>query len=775
MQRRAHKPDSKWVRMCLRLAIGFSWALSLSCSQSASELTERLTAYIERQVADKKIPGLSIALVDGQDIVYASGFGRERNEVPASPETIYRVGSISKLYTDIAVMQFVEDGKLDLDTPVVEYLPEFRPKGEGVETITLRHLMAHRSGLVREPPVGNYFDDSEPAILTIVESLADTALVYPVGSRERYSNAAIVVVGAVVEAMAGKPFSDHIRESVLGPLGMSTSSFYRTQQIEQHAAKGLMWSYDGREFLAPTFDVLVPAGNLYSSVLEQAELVKALNRGGDPIVETATLERMFEPQFEGRFGLGFGLSEFEGRRAVGHSGAVYGFSSDLRVLPDEEIGVVSVASVDVTNDTVRRINDYALRLLLAAREGSSLPDWELTEPLDPAFQEQVSGTYRSDDLTIRLVRRAGQLWSEGVPYHRVPIRGSHHGYITDGRLTSGESIDFSQNAVTIAGKRYERIESELPPVLPQDWADLIGEYGWQHNTLFIFERYGQLCALIEWVFLYPLTEVSTDRFAFPDYGLYHGEEIRVERDASGQVGGVRAASILFPRRAKAEAGATFRIEPLQPVEELSAAALDAEPPEQPEGMIEPDLVDLTQLDPTIRLDIRYASTNNFMGAQFYPEPRAMLQRPAAQALVRAHQELGKSGYGLLIHDAYRPWYVTKMFWDATPGSMKDFVANPANGSIHNRGAAVDLTLYDHSTGEAVEMPSGYDEFSERAYPDYVGGTSRQRWLRDQLRSAMEEQRFSVNDREWWHFDHGDALRFPLLNLRHADLPPASTH
>jgi len=761
-------------RICNSIVIGCVWALSFGCSQSSTELAERLTDYIEFQVADKQIPGFSIALVDGQDIVYTRGFGRERDGVPASPETVYRVGSVSKLYTDIAVMQLVEQGKLDLDAPVVEYLPEFHPRGDGVETITLRHLMAHRSGLVREPPVGNYFDDSEPAIAAIVESLADTDLVYPVGSRERYSNAAIVVVGAVVQAAAGKPFADHIRETVLEPLGMATSSFARTPQVEQHAAEGLMWSYDGREFAAPTFDVLVPAGNLYSSVLDQAQLIKVLNRRGDPILSWEALQQMFEPQFESRFGLGFGLSDFEGHKTVGHSGAVYGFSSDLRVLPDERIGVVSVASLDVTNDTVRKINDYALRVLLAIREGAPLPDWERSEPPEPAFQEEVQGTYRSDDLTIRLVRRDGDLWSEGIPFHRVPIRRSGEGHVFDGRLTSGLPIDFADGGLTISDKRYERIESNLPLPPPQVRAEVIGEYGWPHNTLFILERYGELCALIEWVFLYPLTEVSTDRFAFPGYGLYHGEEILVERDSSNQVTGVRAASILFPRLPTAEAGSTFKIEPLKPVEELRQAALAAESPKQPEGLQEPELVDLTQLDPTIHLDIRYASTNNFMGEQFYPEPRALLQRPASEALVRAHQQLRSLGYGLLIHDAYRPWYVTKMFWDATPDSMKDFVANPENGSIHNRGAAVDLTLYDDATGEAVEMPSGYDEFSERAYPDYVGGTSRQRWLRELLRSAMEEQGFSVNAKEWWHFDHGDALRYPVLNRLHSELPRASS-
>jgi D-alanyl-D-alanine dipeptidase len=152
-----------------------------------------------------------------------------------------------------------------------------------------------------------------------------------------------------------------------------------------------------------------------------------------------------------------------------------------------------------------------------------------------------------------------------------------------------------------------------------------------------------------------------------------------------------------------------------------------------------------------------------MGERFYDTARAFLERPAAEALVRAHRRLAALGYGLLIHDAYRPWYVTWMFWRATPDSLKIFVADPASGSRHNRGAAVDVTLYNLATGAPVTMPSGYDEFSERAYPDYPGGTSRQRWLRDLLRATLEAEGFHVYQYEWWHFDFAGWERYPILN------------
>jgi D-alanyl-D-alanine dipeptidase len=116
----------------------------------------------------------------------------------------------------------------------------------------------------------------------------------------------------------------------------------------------------------------------------------------------------------------------------------------------------------------------------------------------------------------------------------------------------------------------------------------------------------------------------------------------------------------------------------------------SEPPKESGDFRGPDLVELTKLDPTIKLDIRYATTNNLFGTVFYTEPRAFLQRPAAEALVRVNRQVRRMGYELLVHDAYRPWYVTKVFWDATPAEKKLFVADPAKGSRHNRGAAVDL-------------------------------------------------------------------------------------
>ena len=215
--------------------------------------------------------------------------------------------------------------------------------------------------------------------------------------------------------------------------------------------------------------------------------------------------------------------------------------------------------------------------------------------------------------------------------------------------------------------------------------------------------------------------------------------------------------------------ASVRITPLRPVEELRAEALKQQPPREPGTFLKPNLVELVKLDPTIKLDIRYATTNNFLGTPLYTQARAFLQRPAAEALLRAHRELKVQGYGLIIHDGYRPWYVTKIFWDATPNDKKIFVADPGEGSKHNRGCAVDLSLYDLKTGIEVKMPSSYDEMTDRAYADYAGGTADERVRRALLRQAMEKQDFKVYPEEWWHFDYKDWKRYPILNVKFEDL------
>lgn len=221
---------------------------------------------------------------------------------------------------------------------------------------------------------------------------------------------------------------------------------------------------------------------------------------------------------------------------------------------------------------------------------------------------------------------------------------------------------------------------------------------------------------------------------------------------------------LSHRAAKSQPADTlYRIVPQHSSAELRALAAVSQPPKEAGPFRDPDLVDLAMLDTPLQFDIRYATENNFMGMAFYGSARAFLQRPAAEALERAAKKLADSGYGLIVFDGYRPWFVTKMFWDATPDSLKHFVAPPQNGSRHNRGAAVDVGLYHLDSGEPASMPSGYDEFTERAYADYAGGSEASRYHRDLLRRVMEEHGFAIYPYEWWHFDYRDWREYPIMN------------
>ncbi len=740
-----------------------------------SHFIGQLGNLIEREMTDKGLPALSIALVDGDNIVWAHGFGSADPEAstPATPETVYRMGSVSKLLTDIALMQLVEQEIVDLDADVSNYLPDFKPENPFDKPITLRQLISHRSGLVREPPVGNYFDPSQPDLATTVASLNGIPLVYPPDTKTKYSNAGVAVVGYLLERTRGVPFAEYMKDTILKPMGLTASSFDLEPEIERRLAKASMWTYDGRTFPAPVFQLGTgPAGNLYSTVLDLAKFLQFLFSGGrgpgGQILRPETIERMFTPTPTGHsYGIGFRVGSFDGHRSVGHGGAVYGFSTVLSALPDEKLGVVVVASLDVAHAAVQKITDFALRGLLAARDEKTIADPLFAEPISAGDARQLAGRYERANQSFSLVRRGRRLLFDDHRELLFELKASGDRLIADDRLGGGIAIERSsrEGELILGGNAFRRVPEVELVAVPPHWRGLFGEYGWKHNVLYIFEKDNRLHALIEWFFSYPLTEISENVFAFPDYGLYHGERLIFTRNDTGIATAVNAAQVEFARLPGGPGvGETFKIEPLLGASELRRRALSSSPPREAGDFRAPDLVDLVRLDPSVRYDIRYAGTNNFMGTPLYQESKAFMQRPAAEAVVRAHRALKAKGYGLLIHDAYRPWYVTKMFFDATPESMRGFVANPANGSRHNRGCAVDLTLYDLETGAPIEMVSGYDEFTDRAHPFYPGGTTASRRLRNLLREEMEAVGFTVYDLEWWHFDFKDWRKYPILNV-----------
>jgi CubicO group peptidase (beta-lactamase class C family)/D-alanyl-D-alanine dipeptidase len=369
-----------------------------------------------------------------------------------------------------------------------------------------------------------------------------------------------------------------------------------------------------------------------------------------------------------------------------------------------------------------------------------------------------AGHYDSPELGVSWsidVDKAHLVLSGPIPV--VEIAGSLESAMTDGFTAPGAFIRFTRDetgrvtgfdlsASRMKGIRFDRgpkldalSQRDLrpgpePPDAPDTLKPLIGDYGApaDSNPVTVFERGGELLEA-------------------------------KNAEAPSALTPAQARQISLPRRDYVSATGNFIVHPPRPVDELRRDALRATPPAEAGPFLTPDLVDIATLDPAIHLDVRYASTNNFLRTPVYTEARAFLQRPAADALIRILNKLKPLGYGLLIHDAYRPWFVTKIFWDATPPEGKIFVADPSQGSRHNRGCAVDLTLYDLATGKPIEMPGTYDEMSPRSFPTYLGGTSLERWHRELLRAAMESDGFSVYEAEWWHFDYKDWKRYPILN------------
>jgi serine beta-lactamase-like protein LACTB len=542
-----------------------------------------------------------------------------------------------------------------------------------------------------------------------------------------------------------------------------------------------MWTYQGREFPAPTFELgMAPAGSMYSTVTDLGRFLSVLFAGGqgpkERMLKKETLEEMWTPQFKksgekSDFGIGFRITDFEGRRKLGHGGAIYGFATELALLPDDKLGVVVIASKDVANAVTTHIADEALKLMLAVKQDKSLPKIEMTTAVDPGLASKLAGRYRCGEKIIDLIARGGKLWV--LPARggfRAELRSLGTDLIVDDVLDYGLKLTPEGDKLRVDKDVYERVAVAKPEPCPAKWLGLIGEYGWDHNTLYILEKDGKLHALIEWFFLYPLTEESESVYRFPGFGLYHDEKLIFTRDKSGKSTQVEAANVVFKRRhIDGEDGRTFKIEPRRSIADIRREALAAAPPSESGKFAKPDLVELIKLDDTIKLDIRYATTSNFLSTAFYRSAKAYLQRPAAEALLRVHKKLGDEGFGLLIHDGYRPWNVSKMFWEATPDAQRIFVADPSKGSRHNRGCAVDLTLYNRKTGTPIEMIGGYDEMSDRSYPEYLGGTSLQRWHRDLLRTAMEAEGFTVYEAEWWHFDYKDWKRYPILNRTFEEL------
>ncbi len=443
--------------------------------QLPDELSQKLASIIRQECLDKQLAAFSIVMTDDKQIIGEYHYGSKQEGKPGDAvngNTLYRTGSVGKTITDLAILVAMDHGKLDLDADVRTYLHEFHPVNPYNKPVTLKTLMTHQSGLVREPPTGNYFDNTGPTLEETVRSLDETTLLWEPGSKTKYSNAGLAVAGRVLEVVYGMPYARVIDSLVFRPLGMKTARVGFQEPVRKDLAIGYMWFPGKGSWEAPMFDLgMVPAGDLYASTNDMAAFMTGLMDPDRRPIPTELYNRMWRP-YSGKtnwqldVGLGFSLNgKYENDyKLARHGGAVYGYATELMILPEERLGVYAVTTKDVYNGVVQAIANWLLKAVLRYKKGMPLPDYELTSKPFTTLPDRLKG------------------------------------------CNQGETV--------------------------RELLKYTGTYGKLHNPLNICIIEGRLYARIEWFFLYPLTKVDSQTFLFPSYALYGYEKLTFKSDSN---------------------------------------------------------------------------------------------------------------------------------------------------------------------------------------------------------------------------------------------------
>lgn len=356
--------------MILALAI----SLGLAPQSPGQDLKTSLEPALVKLVEEQRLPGLAIGVVKDGKIIYSAGFGElSRGSGRAiTTKSIFHMASVSKPFTATAAVQLVEAGKLDLDAAISKYLPYFTLADEASKTITIRQALTHTSGF---PDVRDYEWDSpqhdEAAAERYVRSLSAERMIFEPGARLQYSNMAFDTMGDVIAKASGMSFDDYVKENILQPLGMNSSSFIHKETPEEHRSQGHSLFHTERIDLPPC-EIYpynrrhAPSSTLNSSVEDMCRWMLAnLNRGeldGTRILKEESYAEMWNGK-DGtpQIGLSWFLRDFRGQRMVDHSGGDTGFNSFCGLLPDARIGVVVMVNADISP-----VQELATAALLAA-------------------------------------------------------------------------------------------------------------------------------------------------------------------------------------------------------------------------------------------------------------------------------------------------------------------------------------------------------------------------------------------------------------------------
>ncbi len=476
-------------------------------------LKSNIAALMQKEMKRLRVPGASLALVDGQETVWAAGFGfaDRPGRGAATARTVFMIGSITKLFTATAIMQQVELGQLDLDRPVQDYVPEFSIKSRfpDAQPITVRHLMTHHSGI----PCDNLrrmwtksIDEQPESFHAVLDFLHSQYVASPPGRIFAYSNQAVSLLGVVLERVSEEPYAGYIQAHVLHPLGMESATLLPDDRVRPLLSKG--YSKAAGEWEGRIRDI--PAGGIYACANDMSRFIAMVNGQGslglNQILRPETLAEMFRPQNEGMpldFGFKIGLNwmlslpSLEEAGKVGwHDGGTRNFTSNLIVLPEQRLGVVILTNSPSGGILTHRIAEEALQLALREGRGIDLGQKETIQPARHATgKEGVAdlddfvGEYPSFTLGMITLRPGGRLNLRGFPLKLVAEAGGWYSLLLGlGPLTvrlkllgkirvAFRKIEARKVfAVDQEGFRMAVAEQAPRHSIPQAWIRRIGRY-----------------------------------------------------------------------------------------------------------------------------------------------------------------------------------------------------------------------------------------------------------------------------------------------------------
>lgn len=396
-----------------------------SAARPAPGPAAAIEALLERSFpADR--PGAAVIVVKDGRPLYRGGRGMADLEmgIALQPDMVFRLGSITKQFTAVAILMLAEEGKLSPEDPIEKHLPGYPTQGH---VITIEHLLTHTSGIQSYTDMPGWMTTKILAPMSVeelVDGFKKEPMQFAPGTRWAYNNSAYVLLGAIVEKASGKTYEAFVRERIFGPLGMSSSLYDRTEKIVPKRARGYTRQGDeprNAAYLSMTQPY--SAGSLASTVDDLARWDAALY--SEQLVKTASLEKAWTPYVlkDGKptgYGYGWGVSKIRGRRAIAHGGGIHGFSTYAVRLPEERVFVAVLCN----SDDPAAPPEYLGKKIAAIATGDPFPE-PMAIAVDPAVLARYAGVYRIDEKTTRTVLvEGGRLFTQRSGGERIEARPS---------------------------------------------------------------------------------------------------------------------------------------------------------------------------------------------------------------------------------------------------------------------------------------------------------------------------------------------------------------